>query len=209
MRLVIEDGDYSKVGLPAGEYDLDDLGAVRGAKIIGGQPGAHRGIEIELRLNSGMTPEPGSTGEPHYKFGVNVEDAPVFKSQRVTAFGRTDAMGPGNSLGYKVDVLDEELAVANDPRLCAKSVIEKAVRSVADEMVKVLVEIAIDQVTSAKAVKASGAKTGRLSSNQQRQDAFFGLGKKDAKKCDECRGSGEWTNPANGAKSPCSKGCPK
>lgn len=207
MKLVIEQSDQTKVGIPPGEYDLDDLGAVQAVRVTGSQPGAHHGIEIELLMHSGMTPEPGSIGEPHFKFGVDVKDDLQYRRQKVTIFGRPLQ---GQAFGYKVTVADSLLHTAKDPESEARKVIERGVRSVADEIVAALVERAVEQVISPVA-KTTGTKTGRTRSQRRvAQDAFFGLpSSKPKDKCDECGGSGVWKNPANGAESDCSRGCPK
>ncbi len=206
MKLVIEQGDRTKVGIPPGEYDLDDLGAVKRIGIKGGPPGAHHDIEIELRLHAGMTPEPGSIGEPHFKFGVNVKDDPQYRGWLVTVFGRPLQ---GQAFGYKVGVSDSLLHSAKDLESEARKVIEPGARSVADEIVEQLVRLSIDQILDRYYGKTTGTQTGRTQTRSP-QDAFFGLpSSKSTNKCDECGGSGVWKNPANGAESDCSRGCPK
>ncbi len=206
MKLVIEDGDYSPTGLRAGEYDLEDLGAVRRVDVKGGRPGGYDDIEIELHLHAGMKPEPGSIGEPHFKFGVSVEDVPQYKGQNVTFFGRPEVGDlPGQAFGFKTIVDDSLLHSSKDPESEARKVIEPGARQVADEIIAALIKYTVERVTS----PVAKTKT-RSQRRAWKQDAFFGLPtKKAAGKCDECGGSGVWKNPANGAESDCSRGCPK
>ena len=208
MKLVIEDSDYSTVGIPAGDYDLNDLGAIRDVNVKGGQPGAHHNIDIVLRLDSGMKPEPGSIGEPHFKFGVSVEDVPQHGRQSVTFFGRPEVGAlPGQAFGYKVTVDDSMLHSSKDPKFEVRGVIEPGVRQVADEIIAALIKYTVERVTS----PVAKTRTGRTRSQRRAaHDAFFGLSTSKPKgKCVECGGSGVWKNPANGAESNCSQGCPK
>lgn len=224
MRLVIEDADYSKIGIPAGEYDLDDLGAVKAVNVTG-SPGAHHDIEIELRLHTGMKPEPGSTDEPCFKFGVSVEEEPQYARRKLVVFGRDHHTG-AQSVGYAHDFNDHDLAQKNDYQRKAEVTKQTtdAVEAVARELTRFLIANAVAQVlkpggTQPAVKNTGGVVTGptspfmpaQRSKEQRRQDKFFGLGasSKPAGTCDECGGSGVWKNPANGAESDCSKGCPK
>lgn len=205
MRLIVEDSDRTKIGIPPGEYDLNDLGALRGVNVKGGLPGAYHDIEIVLCLNAGMKPEPGSVGEPHFKFGVDVEDALQYRNQIVTIFGRPDGIPGASAVAYNARVDDCDLRAVQDPRAHAKKIVDQGVRVVAEEIAQVLVEQAIEQVLGKAPPGIAPAPT--RSDDQKRQDAFFGL-LTPKSTCDECGGSGRWKNPANGHESACLKGCP-